>query len=338
MPEQHSLILKMDNVSSHDNSGEVFRLALSFLLADKKKLREFLSKQASENSVYKDKHHEINKESYANWIKNDLKLTHFSDSEISISWEKAQNRLSICEPNKVRILFRSDFGSIRKDLDKDGEMPSHIYYRGTLSPARSITIVGSREVTPLKSKVLSAGLDKNLRSLLEYFPDNKWSIVSGLALGCDTLAHRSALKLGAITIAVLPTSPGANEIYPKENVALADDILKNGGLLISEYPPLTALKKHSFPARNKIQATIGELLVVLEASEKSGTLHTVRAAKKQKKPIYHDQGIEAAGLLKGMGSKPIDLQDANSFKEIVMKLDTSLAASKANPWVPDSES
>jgi DNA processing protein len=104
-------------------------------------------------------------------------------------------------------------------------------------------------------------------------------IVSGLALGVDSIAHQAALDAGGLTIAVLPSS--VNEIYPASHHNLAGNILEKGGALISEYSDGTPAFKTNFIARNRIIAGLSNVLIVTEAALKSGSLHTARYALEQ---------------------------------------------------------
>jgi DNA processing protein len=103
-------------------------------------------------------------------------------------------------------------------------------------------------------------------------------IVSGLAYGIDSCAHQAAVKKGAITVAVLGCGIDDASIYPSTNRGLAQEILANGGALISEYPSGTPPLPHQFPQRNRIIAGLSEKVVVIEASEGSGALITARLA------------------------------------------------------------
>ena len=102
-------------------------------------------------------------------------------------------------------------------------------------------------------------------------------IVSGLALGIDSIAHQAALDAGGSTIAILP-SPVTN-IYPKRHQALAQRIIKQGSMLCSEYRDGSGWpQKHQFIARNRIIAALADIVVITEATEKSGSLHTANFA------------------------------------------------------------
>lgn len=104
-------------------------------------------------------------------------------------------------------------------------------------------------------------------------------VVSGLAYGVDTCAHRATLSSAGRTIAVLPSSVG--KIYPSGHTHLAEQIVQQGGALVSEYPPGTIPYPVNFIARNRIVAGLSNVVLVTEASAKSGTLHTTRFALEQ---------------------------------------------------------
>lgn len=109
-------------------------------------------------------------------------------------------------------------------------------------------------------------------------------IVSGMALGTDTIAHKTALENNGKTIAVLGS--GFDNIFPKENLSLFEDIIKNDGLVITEYENSVKPIKTNFPERNRIITAISEGILVIEAAYRSGTSITVRNAKNQKKKVF----------------------------------------------------
>jgi len=112
------------------------------------------------------------------------------------------------------------------------------------------------------------------------------TIVSGLAPGIDTFAHRAVVEKKKRTIAVLGTGLDEKSIYPKSNLKLAKKILENGGCLISEYPPGTRGTKFTFPQRNRIVSGLSLGVLVVEAKEKSGALITAEYALEQKRPVF----------------------------------------------------
>ena len=157
--------------------------------------------------------------------------------------------------------------------------PVVIFYKGDVSLLNEnnlLSIVGSRENTDYGEKALKKVLN-------ELFEQTSITIVSGLAKGIDTLAHKIALEHEMKTIAVLGT--GLDEVYPIENEELFLEI-EEKGLLISEYPPYSKGKPSNFPFRNRLIAGLGKATVVIEAKKHSGTRTTVRYALENGKDVY----------------------------------------------------
>lgn len=113
------------------------------------------------------------------------------------------------------------------------------------------------------------------------------NVVSGLALGIDTFAHIGCMqgKYGK-TIAILGNGLAIQDIYPKENIKLFEKILETGGTILSEYIVGTKATKYNFPQRNRIVSGIANKILVVEASEKSGSLITVDFALEQGKEVF----------------------------------------------------
>jgi DNA processing protein len=135
--------------------------------------------------------------------------------------------------------------------------------------------VGSRKVSAYGKDVTA----KLARKLAE----QGIVIISGLALGVDGVAHRAALEAGGLTVAVLP-SP-VERVYPATHRQLAEQILRQGGALISEYPAATETLRHHFIERNRLVSGLADVLLITEAAEKSGTLHTARFALEQGRDV-----------------------------------------------------
>lgn len=131
-----------------------------------------------------------------------------------------------------------------------------------------IGIVGSRKVSPYGRAVTT--------KLAHELAGKGVVIVSGLALGVDSIAHNSALQAGGITIAVLPCS--LNRVYPRSHTQLAHLITQKGGLLVTEYSQAPEPRREYFIARNRIIAALSEGLLITEAAVNSGSLHTARFA------------------------------------------------------------
>ena len=142
--------------------------------------------------------------------------------------------------------------------------------RGRWPPpeGRRVAIVGSRRPTPY-GEAVAERLAGDLAAAGVV-------VVSGLARGIDSAAHRGALDGGGVTVAVLGT--GVDVVYPAENAALAAEIVERGGALVSEFPDGTPPRRGHFPRRNWTMAAISDLVVVVEAAEGSGALITAEAA------------------------------------------------------------
>lgn len=152
-----------------------------------------------------------------------------------------------------------------KKLREIGDAPLYLFCKGDLSLLNktSIAIVGTRSPSNY-GRIVTDRLAGELAS-------SGVVIVSGLAYGIDSIAHRKALEVGGKTIAVLGS--GFNQIYPASHTALSQEIA-NKGLLISEYCPSTKATKFTFPMRNRIVAGLSEGVLITEAGTKSGTVHT----------------------------------------------------------------
>lgn len=150
--------------------------------------------------------------------------------------------------------------------------PTTITYRGVLPPPSLtlLTVVGSRQYTSYGKQVVDHLIDG-----LRGYPIG---VVSGLALGIDALAHEAALRNNMYTLAVPGSGLGDSVLYPRTNRRLAMRVLESGGGLLSEFPEETAAATWTFPQRNRIMAGIAPATLVIEASEKSGTLITARMA------------------------------------------------------------
>ena len=152
-----------------------------------------------------------------------------------------------------------------------------------------VAVVGSRRATAYGKQVTAQLAGELARAGVV--------IVSGLAIGIDSIAHRAALDSGGLTIAVLPS--GLDTIYPASHYQLAQSIIEQGGALITEYPPGSTPYKGNFVARNRIVSGTSNILLVTEAAEKSGTLHTVDFALEQGREVCAVPGLITNQTSKG---------------------------------------
>ncbi len=165
--------------------------------------------------------------------------------------------------------------SIPKRLGEIPDPPKELYFSGKLPDfddpeVKFLAVVGSRK----HSNYGRAACEKIIQGLAGY----PIVIVSGLALGIDTIAHETAIRNGLVTLSVPGSGLDEKFLYPKSNFALAKEILKKDGCLISELPPKTIAAEWTFPRRNRIMAGLADAVLLIEAEEKSGTLITARLA------------------------------------------------------------
>lgn len=169
----------------------------------------------------------------------------------------------------IRELSLEEFPKLLQEIPQP---PKRLFVRGNL-PSHNlhhIAVVGSRACTPY-------GIDActQLISGLSGYPI---VIVSGLALGIDSVAHTAAMRARLPTIAIPGSGLSEDVLYPRNNVSLARAILESGGALLSEFEPGQSAAPWTFPQRNRIMAGISEATLLIEAGEKSGTLITARLA------------------------------------------------------------
>ncbi len=155
--------------------------------------------------------------------------------------------------------------------------PAFLFIKGELrtQDSNAVGVVGTRQA----SRYGKAAAEKFVGALAAMGV----TIISGLARGIDSIAHRSAIEAGGRTIAVLGS--GIDRVYPAEHRRLAADIC-NQGALISEYPPGSAPEAQHFPARNRIIAGLSKGVVVIEAAERSGALITAGFAAEQGRDVF----------------------------------------------------
>jgi len=171
--------------------------------------------------------------------------------------------------------------------------PKQLYWLGA-SPVEllarpKIAIVGSRKATPYGRQVT-----QDLTTKLVHVGV---VIVSGLALGIDSIAHRAALDAGGLTLAVLPSS--LDNIYPPSHRGLAEAIIQNGGALASEYAGHMEGFASNFIARNRIVSGLADGLLITEAAAASGTMHTARFALEQGKTVMAVPGNITSQISEG---------------------------------------
>ncbi|WP_457621253.1 DNA-processing protein DprA [Persephonella sp.] len=188
--------------------------------------------------------------------------------------KKAEEEVLKAEKFGAEIIHFND-PSYPELLKEIPDPPMYLYCKGSTDFSNTVSVVGSRRYTAYGKTVT--------RQIVSFLSDQDVNIVSGLALGIDSIAHETALKKGQLTTAVLGC--GIDVIYPAENKKLYNSIVENGAV-ISELPFGTPPYKHNFPNRNRIVAGISYATIVTEASEKSGALITARLANDYGRVVF----------------------------------------------------
>lgn len=194
----------------------------------------------------------------------------------------------IIEASKVKGIglvgyFDNEYPAEMKNVvDEKGKLdpPLLLWYRGDLKITNmpGIAIIGTRE--PTKEGVVGG------KFLASQFANLNFNIVSGLAIGCDTCGHEGALFVNGKTTAILANGLDPDSIYPKENQELAQRIVDNGGLLLSEYHIGTKVNRYFLVARDRLQSGLSKATLVVMTGIKGGTMHAATTTLKANKPLY----------------------------------------------------
>lgn len=177
---------------------------------------------------------------------------------------------------QICTFVEPEYPSLLKELPS---APPLLYYRGRLSieDDRALAIVGTRRATTYGRDVA--------RQMATAVAQAGITVISGLAIGIDGIAHTAALESSGRTIAVLGN--GIDRIYPVENQKLAETIIsQDQGAIISEYPPGTPPDAKHFPSRNRIISGLALGVLIVEAPPNSGTMHTANAAAEQGREVF----------------------------------------------------
>ncbi len=232
------------------------------------------------------------------------------DPDITDIWLEKKIKLNINQEAElltqagINILtyFDSSYPKLLKEIPK---FPLILYFRGNLNDPEELcfSVVGTRKITNYGRSLIP--------DLISPLVDAGVVIVSGMAFGIDSEAHKIAVLKNKRTIAVLGGGLDDKSLYPKHHQLLAQEILDNGGALLSEYPPNTPNFKQNFMARNRIISGISIGTLVVECDLESGSLITAQHALGQNRQVYAVPGPIYAEMSKGpnnlikMGAKAV---------------------------------
>ncbi len=191
-------------------------------------------------------------------------------------FQKAEKEIVFIGKNNIRPLFYLD-KAYPERLKHCEDSPMMLYFKGeaNLNCPRILSVVGTRRPSEYGIQISEA--------IVQGLAELQVLIVSGLAYGIDTIAHRSALQSGLTTLGVL--AHGLDIIYPNLNRTLAEKMTVNGGL-ITEFPSETRLNKEFFPRRNRIIAGLADATLVIESAEKGGALITAEIANSYNRDVF----------------------------------------------------
>jgi len=189
--------------------------------------------------------------------------------------ELAREEMEEARRRGFRILTVTDEG-YPSSLLQAPSPPLALYLWGELPPCPCVAVIGSRRCSDYGRRTAYR--------LGKFLSERGITVISGLALGIDSAAHRGALSGGGKTVAVLGSS--LDRIYPSSNAPLARRIVEAGGGVISEFPLGTGARREYFPRRNRLVSALSDAVVVVEARERSGTFITVNYALEMGKEVF----------------------------------------------------
>ena len=192
-------------------------------------------------------------------------------------FSKAEEEIKFIEKYRIRPLFLTD-NDYPKRLLNCFDSPTILYYKGEadLNATKMIAIIGTRSHTDYAKQVTE--------NLVKGLVAQNITVVSGLAFGVDSIAHKSCLKNGLATIGVL--AHGLDQIYPAEHAGLAKDMIKHQGGLLTEFRSKSKPDKHNFPTRNRIVAGMTDATIVIETGLKGGSMITAELANGYYKDVF----------------------------------------------------
>lgn len=244
--------------------------------------------------------------------------------------DKAEQELNNVRAINGDVLILDD-GGYPFLLREIADPPITLYVRGDWQAcfdAPCVAVVGSRRCSTYGENA-SEMLARDLAA-------NGVCVVSGLARGIDTAAHRGAIAGKGRTIAVLGT--GIDQTYPKENARLVEEILASGGAVVSQFPLTTPPLKDNFPYRNRIISGLSLGILLIEASERSGSLITARLAMEQNREVLAVPGNITSknsfgtNYLIKSGAKLVQ-----QWQDVVSELPAEIAAAILPPRIADKE-
>ena len=228
----------------------------------------------------------------------------------------------------VLILDDGSYPALLREID---DPPPVLYVKGNWQACFEQPAVGV-----IGSRLCSTYGENSSEMLARDLASRGITVVSGLARGIDTAAHRGAIRGAGKTIAVMGT--GIDGVYPKENTGLVREILESGGALVTQFPLGTPPLKDNFPYRNRIISGLSLGVLIVEASERSGSLITARLAMEQNREVMAVPGNITSGnsfgtnyLIKS-GAKLVQ-----QWQDVVAELPSEISAAILPPKIDEEK-
>ena len=236
--------------------------------------------------------------------------------------EKSESEISNLQEDNIQLITYSDdiYPALYRKIS---DPPIFLYTKGNidlLNYQKSIAIIGTRECSEIGRNIAF--------NTAKYFADNDYNIVSGLALGIDTAAHKGALEVKGQTTSIVTD---VKEIYPKENIGLAEEIVNEDGLLVSENPPGVFPHRGLFVSRDRLQSGLSLAVFPIETDIKGGTMHTVNFSIGQNRllfcpdleniPKYPPNFSKSKGIFKLIDEGKAEAFSKPHYKNVIRKLE-----------------
>ncbi|MDW9533622.1 DNA-processing protein DprA (plasmid) [Sinorhizobium meliloti] len=215
-------------------------------------------------------------------------------AQLREAWKYAEDQLDRSASSGISSVAFHDV-NFPSRLQTIPDPPAVLFIKGNpvaMTSRNTLAIVGTREPTEYGERIT--------QRLAASAVNMGFTIVSGLAHGCDTLAHRGCVEANGTGVAVL--AHGLDKVYPAANKGLAQTLLDTGGCLLSEYPVGMTPMKTAFAERDRLQSGLSDGVLVIETDIKGGTMHTVRFARQQKRAlacIEHPEAWRSAPKAQG---------------------------------------
>lgn len=193
------------------------------------------------------------------------------------NFKRAEEELMFIEKFRIKTLFITENDYPRRLLNCY-DPPTLLFYKGEtdLNASRTVAIVGTRNNTDYGRK--------RTEKIIEAFSSQQILIISGLAFGIDSIAHKAALINKLPTIAVV--GHGLDTIYPPENNELAKEMILRGGGILTQFPGKTKPDKHNFPIRNRIVAGLADATIIVETNIRGGSMITAEMANGYNRDVF----------------------------------------------------